>query len=51
VEQKDQPRKEMEKTRSWQPWKDLRHTPEDPRIPTTPFIYYILNSKPGLGGY
>nr|AGE83049.1 fer-1-like 5 protein [Mus musculus] len=43
VEQKDQPRKEMEKTRSWQPWKDLRHTPEDPRIPTTPFIYYILN--------
>ncbi|XP_021053268.1 fer-1-like protein 5 [Mus pahari] len=43
VEQKDQPRKEMEKTRSWQPWKDWRHTPEDPRIPTTPFIYSIFN--------
>ncbi|GAB1284876.1 Fer-1-like protein 5 [Apodemus speciosus] len=43
VEQKNQPKKEMESTWSWQHWKDWRHTPEDPRVPTTPFIYCILN--------
>lgn len=46
VEQKNQPKKEMERMLSWPLW---RHTPEDPRIPTMPFIYCILNSKPGLG--
>ncbi|XP_041511848.1 fer-1-like protein 5 [Microtus oregoni] len=37
-------KKEHEKTWSWQHWRDSwRHTPEDLRIPTMPFIYCIFN--------
>ncbi|XP_051008619.1 fer-1-like protein 5 [Acomys russatus] len=44
VELENQPKKEQEKTLSWQHWRDSwRHNPEDPRIPTMPFIYCIFN--------
>uniref|UniRef100_A0A8C6QPE9 Fer-1 like family member 5 n=1 Tax=Nannospalax galili TaxID=1026970 RepID=A0A8C6QPE9_NANGA len=41
---KDTPTKEPEMRRSWHQFKEfLKRTPEDPRIPTMPFIYCILN--------
>lgn len=43
-------KKEHEKTWSWQHWKESwRHTPEDLRIPTMPFVYCIFNSEPWPG--
>ncbi|CAH7227352.1 Fer1l5 [Phodopus roborovskii] len=44
VELENQPKKEPDKTWSWQHWKDSwRHIQEDPRVPSMPFIYCIFN--------
>ncbi|XP_076413608.1 fer-1-like protein 5 isoform X1 [Peromyscus maniculatus bairdii] len=44
VELESQPKKEQNKTWSLQHWKDSwKHTPENPRTPTMPFIYCIFN--------
>lgn len=50
MELESQPKKEQNKTWSLQHWKDSwKHTPENPRTPTMPFIYCIFNSEPWPG--
>ncbi|XP_055462731.1 fer-1-like protein 5 [Psammomys obesus] len=41
VELENQPVRKLERTLSWKTF--WRHTPEDPRIPTMPFIYCVFN--------